>query len=161
MNSKEHFLRFLLLIVFLFLTSCSPAEPPTPIDIEPDYVNQQILIRAPAYANSFSPKDPIILELKYNSENEIIFPNNYNLKIFKNADGKWIEIEEKPIERYPHGNIVLSPENTMQVVYALGAHPKLLFFSEEYSLRIYVVGEMKVNGEVLQVAAYTDVMLSP
>ena len=52
---KELRLRFLVLSGLFFLTSCSSANTPPLIDIETDYVNQQILVRAPAYANSFKP----------------------------------------------------------------------------------------------------------
>jgi hypothetical protein len=151
-----------LLILFqVFLVSCSSSDDNPPLSFENKYINQQILLRAPDYSNTFSITDPISLELKYNSTNEIVFPNNYNLKIFeKTADG-WVEVKEKPTERYPPDDIVLSPTKYMPAVQVVPLFPDLLNPFVKHELRIYVIGNMKTGDGIKEVAAYTDVILHP
>jgi hypothetical protein len=91
------------------LVSCSSSVDAPPIDIEENYVNQQIVLRAPGHSNTFSTRDPIYLEFESNSNNEIVFPNNYNLRMFERRDGKWIPISEMPTTRWPEGDMVFSP----------------------------------------------------
>jgi len=164
MRSKKGILFIILLILFyqlLSLISCSSLEHDPPIGIEKDFINQQILLRAPSFSNTFSTIDPINLELKYNTSNEIIFPNNYNLKLFTQVNEGWIEIQEKPTVRLPSGNIIFSPTKDMPAVEDIFVSPELLDISQQYELRIYIIGDMKVDGDVVRVAAYTDVTLHP
>lgn len=151
----------LILICQGFLISCSRFESSPPISIDDGFINQQILLRAPDFSNSFKTTNPIILELKYNSNNEIVFPNNYNLRIFQRTDSEWIEIYEKPIERLPAGNVVFSPTKEMPAVEVIFLSPDLQKPGSKHQLRIYVIGDMKTNEGVKEVAAYTDVMLYP
>lgn len=160
-NKKRRLTFYGALLGLLLLVSCTPSEESALVPIEESYVNTQILLRAPSYSNTFRTQDPINLELKYNTSYEITFPNNYNLRIFENNSGKWVEIKEKPTERYPLGDVVLSPDKEMPAVQVVVLFPDLPFLERGYSLRIYVIGDMKANGEIVEVAAYTDVMLRP
>lgn len=125
------------------------------------FVNKQIFIRAPAYANKFKTSDLIILELKYDSNNEIVFSNNYGLKIFESTKDGWIEIKEKPTDRIPSGNIVLSPWAEMPATQIVMLYPDLPNLQRQYSLRIYVIGQMKGDEGTTKISAYTDITLSP
>ncbi len=150
-----------ILIGLFLLTSCASSERPPTINVDSKYINQQILLRAPKYANTYKTKDVITLELKYNSNNEIIFPNNYNLRIFEETINGWTEIKERPTERIPSGDVVFSPEKYMPAVEIVFLHPELPNPNEESFLRIYVIGKMKEGDEIIDVAAYTTIVLSP
>jgi hypothetical protein len=139
--------------------SCSSFADNSPVDIEKSYVNRQILLRAPDLSNTFGTKDPIYLELESNSNNEIVFPNNYNLRIFERSDGDWIPISEIPTRRLPEGDMVFSPmKKGRETTYV---DPDLKDFARKYQLRIYVIGDMKTDEGIKQVAAYVDVELHP
>ena len=150
----------MFLVVFL-LTSCNGSEDVSPVSIGEDYVNQQILIRVPDYSNTLKTADPISLELKYNSNNRIVFPNDYNLRVFERTSDEWIEIKQKPVERYPTDDIVLAPDREISIVQIVVVFPEIPNLEEKHLLRIYVFGDMEVNGDVVEVAAYTDVRLNP
>ena len=70
-----------LAILSLVLISCSPTEENL-VNIDPSYMNQQILLKKAGVLNTFKIDDPIFLELYYNTNNVIVFPNNYGLKIY-------------------------------------------------------------------------------
>lgn len=152
---------FCICIWLMLLTSCVVDEKKAPISIDDKYVNQQIIIRAPSYANTFKTKDFITLELKYNSNNVIVFPNNYNVRIFEEMTDAWVEIKEKPTERIPSGEIVLSPEKYLPAVQVVAFFPDLPKQDRAYSLRVYVIGQMKEKGEIKDVAAFTHIDLNP
>ncbi len=148
------------LIICLVFSSCSTKEENL-VEVNSDYINNQILIRIAGFANTFKTVDPIFLELKYNTSNEIVFPNNYNLRLFYQEKDKWIEIKEKPTQRYPEGDIIFSPKISMPIVESVVVFPDLPDLNEEYTLRIYVIGEMNIKERKELVAAYTEIKLSP
>ena len=147
------------ILVCLFLVSCSNPQNDTLIDIQDDYLNQQVILRAPTFFNTFKTANPIVLDLISNSSNDIVFPNDYNLRIFKRTNEGWIEIKEIPTVRLPKRDIVLSP--TTKAVEHLDVIPNLIDYSQSYQLRIYAIGDMKTNEGIKKVAASFDVTLSP
>jgi hypothetical protein len=150
-----------LALIQLLLVSCSNLDGHPPLSFDDAYLNQQILLRVGSFLNTFKTSDPINLELKYNSYDEIVFPNNYNLKIFERTNGTWAEIVEKPITRLPAGDVVFSPTKEMPAVYVIYLSPDLKNINTNYQLRIYVFGNMKTNEGIQEVAAYTDIELHP
>lgn len=149
------------LILIQLLVSCSNLDGHAPLSFDDAYLNQQILLRVGSFVNTFKTGDRISLELKYNSYNEIVFPNNFNLKIFERANETWVEIPEKPITRLPTGDVVFSPNKEMPAVYVIYLSPDLKNINTNYQLRIYVIGNMKTNEGIKEVAAYTDIELHP
>ncbi|MBK9007550.1 MAG: hypothetical protein IPM31_11225 [Anaerolineae bacterium] len=154
------------LILFLvaiqtLLSSCTNASNPPPLSFEDAYLNQQVLLRVSSYSNTYKTRDPINLELKYNSDQEIIFPYDYNLKIFERSDEMWVELKEKPTYRFPLSDIVLSPPIEMPAVQVVVFFPDLQNPFRKYYIRIYVIGNMKTNNGIKEVAAYTEITLQP
>jgi hypothetical protein len=86
-----------LLIVIIFLTgilvSCSSSRQP-PVTLDEKYVNQQILLIA-SENKIYTTSDSILLEMKYNSINEIEYPGDYFLRLFENTKAGWMEILRK------------------------------------------------------------------
>ncbi len=154
-------LMLFLVAIQILLASCSSASNLPPLSFEDDYLNQQILLRVPSYSNTYKTTDPINLELKYNSNKEIIFPYNYNLKIFERSDVMWVELKEKPTDRFPLNDIILSPTIELPAVQVVVLFPDLQNPFREYDLRIYVIGNMKTNDGTEEVAAYTEITLQP
>lgn len=153
--------QFLFVFQLLIIAACSPLGRDDPISINPKYVNDQILLRAPQYANTFKTNDSIILELKNNTHNTLTFPRNYNIKIFEDSKEGWIWISEKPTQRTPANDIVLSPKEESPVVEVVVVFPDLPDTNREYKLRIYVVGKMQEDEKLIEVGAYTDIFLYP
>ena len=161
MNTKIFIRVVVLLAACLFVISCAPKEKRL-IDVDPAYTNKQILLRTASFLNTYKTKDPIFLELKYNDTNEIVFPTNYNLRIFYKIDNnEWIEINEKPTRRFPEGDIVFSPNKQMPIAEAVVVYPDLPNLVDNYILRIYVIGDMATDQGTNKVAAFTEMKLIP
>ena len=147
--------------LFVLITSCKANEIHPLVNIPNEFVNQQINIRVAGYSTTYKNTDPISLELKYNSNDVIVFPNNYNLKIFELSNGNWVEIQEKPTERLPQDDIVLAPNKTLPAVHVVVLFPNIVDMNKTHKLRIYVIGEMQTDDGNQNVAAYTDITLGP
>jgi hypothetical protein len=100
------------------------------------------------------------LRMTFKTDTSIVFPNNYNLRLFINEDGSWIEIPEEPIIRLPEGEFVYDPLTSHQFP-VIFVSPDLEDKNISYSLRIYVSGEMDQENEPKTVAAFIDVSLHP
>lgn len=160
MRYKKSKVLILIILSASILVSCVSSRQP-PVTLDEKYVNQQILLRAPLYANTYMTSNPIFLELKYNSNKTITIPTNYNVKAFEKSKDGWIEINEKPVESNLPDEIVLSPDIELPLIQVVSFIPNLPDIYRKYKLRIYVFGEMKEEGEIVEVAAYTDVVLHP
>jgi hypothetical protein len=148
-----------ILLCQVLLAGCS-ANPP--LDFEDGYVNQQVMLSAPVLYNTFSTNTkqyPIYLEIRTTSKDEIVLPNNLNLRIFERKSGDWIEIPELPMTREPVGNVILS--STKQFIETTAAVPMLPDPTQKYRLLIYVSGNMKTEKGNKQVAAFVDITLHP
>lgn len=151
----------LIFAVALLISSCTTPKLNDPIQTEGEYVNRQIQIRAPAYANKFNTRDVVILELRYNSTNEIVFHDDYGLRIFEKVGDGWIEIKQKPTDRVPSGDIILSPRKEISAVQVVMLFPDLPDLERKYLVRIYVIGQMNSDGGKVEVVAFTDIVLQP
>lgn len=160
---KSHIIQIQVLILFfvILLVSCDSSEINDPIIMDEHYVNQQILLRAPSYGNTYKTNVPVLLELKYNSNNEITFPSDFNIQIFQKSSDGWIEINEFLTTRVPSNDIVLSPEKYMPAVQVIYFYPDLSNLDQEYFLRVYIFGQMIEAGESKEVAAFVEITLNP
>jgi hypothetical protein len=139
------------------LMACTPQEKSLPIEFDEDFLNQQITLKAPGFANTFSSGEDIYIEITNNSSTDVVFPNDYNIRIFSFSDNKWGEISEVSTMRLPEGNLTLSPNNNSLTIHNTFVAPNLLDLNRQYKLRIYVFG----NIDTTQVSAFTDVVLHP
>jgi hypothetical protein len=143
------------------LVACSTKESHPPIEIDKDYLNQQITLKAPSFSNTFRTAEAISIDITNKSPYEIVFPNDYNIKIFSYSDNEWVKIPEIPTTRLPAGDFVLAPNSNMLTIETTFVNPDLPDLKRKYNLRIYVFGDMKAKGESIEVAAFTDVTLRP
>ena len=141
--------------------SCTVAKEEPTIGIEKDYVNQQIRVLAPDNFNSFKSTSPVTLEIQYHATDEIVFPNNYNVRIFKQVKSKWVEVKEIPTVRLPKDDIIFSAEKGTATVRLFAVFPDLIEYAQTYELRIYIIGDMKMKQEIKKVTAFIDVTLHP
>jgi hypothetical protein len=140
------------------ITSCSPNKPP--IEFDSAYLNKQIRLIALKELSAFKTNEDVAVHLEYNTENKIVFPNNYNLRIFIQEQDKWIEIKEKPTVR-PENQVVLSPEIPTSYGQIVGFWPQLDDLTKTYRVRVYVFGDMTTSEGTKQVAAFVDFVLTP
>jgi hypothetical protein len=164
MDSMQKKVWFIVLLLSLTISACSTtgnaAEKP-PIDFQEAYLNQQIKLLVIPDWNTFKTTDSVGLKLLYNSQNRITLPENYNLRLFIKQDQGWLEIQEIPTERYPPGDIILSPDKSSLGDDIVAFNPKLADIKKQYTLRAYVFGNMETPDGIVKVGAYVDVVLKP
>lgn len=148
---------FIIFLSVLFLYSCSSAKRESLIPINEENVNNQIVLRAPNYANNFLIDHPVILELKNTTGMVVVFPRDFNIQLFVLDKKDWVEIKEQPVDRYPEEDVILSRDNP--IVQVLSVFPDYPGSNKDYYLRVYVVGELQDEMRTL-VAAYTDIKIS-
>ena len=152
------------LLLGLSMVACSVSESAgtkPPINFPSAYLNQQIELLVIPQWNTFKTTDSVGLKLLYKSENQITLPRNYNLRLFVQQTGGWIEIKEMPTERYPSGDIILSltmiPSSDDIVTFI----PMLPDVTKRYELGVYVFGDMATTDGIKKVGAYVTVVLNP
>ena len=151
----------IIMLVSFILISCSSNSPEIPpIKLDEVYVNKQIKLIAAQELNDFKTKDSVGLILEYNSENKILFPPNYNLRIFIKEDGKWLEIKEKPTIR-PENDVVLSPDVPISYGQIVSFFPQIPDITKKYTMRAYVFGNMTTKEGTVQVGSFVDFILIP
>jgi hypothetical protein len=153
----------LLLLLCFAVTSCSklqsaPDKPP--VEFNPSYLNQQIKLIAYKQLNPFKTDVPVSLHLEYDTTNKIVFPPNYNLKIFIRQNGRWDMIQENPSTRST-SPVILSPDTYLSYQQIVTFSPDLGDLTKTYFMRAYVFGDMTTTEGNKQVAAFSDFLLSP
>lgn len=155
---------FIGLLLSLALVACGADDVTVvkePVDFDGAYLNQQIqLIVIPKW-NSFKTTDDVAVKLFYDSENKIVMPRNYNLKLFIKQADKWLEIPEKPIERLPAGDVVLAPNAPAYANDMIGFEPILPDVTKTSVIRVYIFGDMTTPEGIKKVAAYAEITLFP
>ena len=151
----------LLGLTFFLITSCSminsgPDKPP--IAFDPAYLNQQIRLIPLKEMSAFKTEYPVAVLLQYTSTNEIVFPNNFNLRIFIQQNDQWLEIKEQPTTR-PKDPIILSRQALSRQIVMFS--PELDDLTKTYHMRVYVFGDMKTQEGTKQVAAFVNFVLTP
>jgi hypothetical protein len=152
---------FCILLLLFLLGACSTIIDTDPIQTHSDYTNQQIRLRTFDYNNSYKTSDAIFADIWNYSGKYIIFPNNYNIRIFELTKTGWEEISEKPTTRLPPGDFTFDPNNGSSSIATIVIIPDLLDLDRKYNLRIYVTGQMDENSEKIEVVAYKDITLIP
>jgi len=151
----------IVIVLILFLTSCSSIRASDPIEVNPEFHNDYISLRTDAFPNSFESGMPIIFSLIYDFDYEFHFANNFGIRIFEKTKDGWNEIGEVPTIREPQGDVVLSPEKDVPFPYLISVQPKLPDKYLNYNLRIFIFGKMKKGDEMIDVSASFDVKLRP
>ena len=153
----------ILLLHGLILTSCSSLavkQIDSPMEFNQAHLNQEIRLVMVKGLSAFKTNQDVAVLLEYDTVNEVIFPSDYNLRIFIQHDGGWIEIKEKPTIR-PNDPVILSPKIPSSHGQLVGFWPQLPDIKKTYNLRVYIFGDMKTKEGTEQVAAYTDIILTP
>jgi hypothetical protein len=147
-----------LIVLCFMLVACSSSveESSAPVNFDDKHINQEIVLVAPGYSNTFKSTDAISVEITNTSSYDVGFQNNFSIRLFLKSNNEWTEVAEVPTTRLPEGDVLLSPKAT-KTTYIM---PDLPRDADTYSLRIYVFGATKGNKE-FAVAAFTDLKLNP
>lgn len=166
-NGKISFMKRSILIPLVFficllITSCAsdiePDDPPVSFDSL--HINKEISMAASQEFNTFRTGDTIALFVLYNivdTDIEVVFPNNFNMRIFIKQSKDWIEIKERAKIRL-FDKVTLSPTNNRSLLIFTPVLPDL---NQRYEMRVYVFGEMVYPDGIQQVVAFVDFILRP
>ncbi len=158
MIPKKSPLLVILILVAIFLSSCTTLPPP--LSFDETYLNNQVILHALKQENTFRTKDTLLIRMTFNTKTDIVFPNNYNLRLFIEENDEWHEIYEQPRTRLPEGNFVFSPFTSHQFP-GFYVAPALPDFDKKHLVRIYISGEMENEKNTKTVTSFIDVLLFP
>jgi hypothetical protein len=147
-------------LLFLMTAACSAAyqrPSKSPINFDSAYLNRQIKLLV-VEQWPYKTNDSMAVLLEYKTTNVIVFPSNYNLRIFIEQGGEWVVIQEKPFP-CPEDPIVLSPD-TVTNNQIVAFWPQLDDLNKTYFMRLYVFGEMTTPEGIKAVAAFVDFVVT-
>lgn len=152
----------LLTISCFVLAACSGPQTPiaAPIDIDSAYLNSQIRLITVDQMWPLKTNDDLALLLESNTANKIVFPSNYNLRIFYQENGVWVEMLERPTTRY-QDQFIMDPDDPLSLYQIVGFWPQYPDPSKSYLMRVYVFGDMTTPEGVKVVAAFAEFFVRP
>jgi hypothetical protein len=131
-----------------------------PINFQQAYLNKQIHLIVVDEIWPLKTDAPLDILLESNTTNKIVFPSNYNLRIFYHENGKWIEIPERPTTTF-FDQVVMTPEEPLSYQQIVGFWPQYPDPNQAYYLRVYVFGDMTTPDGTQEVAAFVDFVVTP
>jgi hypothetical protein len=152
-----------LIITAVFLTSCTAdnikATDSSGIE-NIDTANTEIKIREiPGQPEVNSNNYPIPLQIINMSDSDIVFPNNYNLKVVtQDEKGEWVEVPN--CSQYAGDQIILPAVEGPQLGEVFVILPCMEEIKEVIKFRVVVSG-IKQDTKSDAVSAFIDLFLSP
>ena len=155
--------RAVLSLLLFAIAACSigiqrPGEPPLDFDLA--YLNQQINLLIVKGFGPLKTDGPLAILLEYNTTNKIVFPSNYNLRIFIQQDSEWLETLERPVI-WSEDQVILSPNDPSSYGHIVTFWPQLGDPNKTYNMRLYVFGDMTTTEGIKEVAAFVDFVVTP
>jgi archaellum component FlaG (FlaF/FlaG flagellin family) len=143
--------KMLLLVLSFLICGCTIVNS-DPIDMDSKNINRQIELTIIPEWNTFKKEDPITVSIKNTSDEIIIFPYDYGVRIFLFVDGNWVEIQEKEM---------LTKKEPISIIPGSTHHYSIFgdFYLQEDDIltRIYVIGQLEKNEK--QAAGYIELIL--
>jgi len=148
------------ILAMAVIPSCNPGDEGTGtklpgVDILLEDMNSQLRLYAPPEANSFAMKDNLAIVAENLSDQPILFPQDYGIKVFTQQDEQWMPVENA--FHYPSVETTLLPKADEPLGGKLIVLLPAVIGDQPISVRVVVVGQMGRDS----VAAYIDVMLHP
>jgi hypothetical protein len=147
----------------LIFTSCNntvndTSETLPGINIPAESLNTTIkLLDTPESLNSHKNGEVLMLNIINLSNEAVVFPENYGIKLFTKKDGAWIEV---PNNSYNAGDTFYLPTKDS---YPLGdlidIMPYMAGLTSPTTVRAVIIGHKE--NETEQVGAYIDVIINP
>jgi hypothetical protein len=131
-----------------------------PIDFDESFLNKQIRLRTGEPIWPLKTTDSLALLLEANAPDKIIFPNDFNLRIFYQEGEKWVELPERPVTRL-YDLVVMTPEEPASLYQIVDFWPEYPDVEATYYMRVYVFGDMSTPEGVKEVAAFIDFVVTP
>jgi hypothetical protein len=168
MKSKIFLLYSIIFWVTMSITGCSTQTEINSIDlpgisIPENQMNTKINLYAPPESNTFDQGDEVAVVVENLTESQIIFPEDYGIKIFtfSKSEKKWLLVENGM--GYPEGETVLLPKKQQLFGGILIVFYPIIDDSDQLTtIRVVVVGtiqDSKMDSE--NVGAYIDITLNP
>lgn len=122
-------------------------------------VNKIIQVSTPPELNSFQVGDPLSLVLENYSNEQVVLPQDYGIRIFQFVDGDWEQVENRM--EYSSSRKVVNPNNDLYQLVFVTVYPYIVS-DQKVNIRVVIVGNYS-NEETGnlgdEVGAYIDVIL--
>jgi hypothetical protein len=154
---------YLLCITILLLASCNTVQqdhtstfPGIAVPIE----NFNTIIQledSPQLLNTHKNGGDLDILVNNLSDEAVIFPENYGLKLFTNENNKWVEV---PNNSYNAGvSFRLPPQKEYPLGALVSVLPYIAGLETPVTIRVIVIGHQEKSN--LQVGAYLDIKIDP
>lgn len=155
---KMHLLAGLLALLTASCTVNFMLSSP-PVEVDPAYLNNQVrLVTVPLWPMKTNQFLSLILE--YRTDNEVVFPGDFNLTVFIQSDGSWMEIDDLTTG-IPSESVFLSPNDPSSYGQIVTFWPRLNDLNKVYCMRVYIFGDMKTSEGIKVVSAFADFTVRP
>ena len=155
--------KYLLIICILLLTSCTRQQIPLGskmpgIDLTLDQMNKEIKLEpTTGMMDTFEFDGVLELDLENISDQSIVFPSDFGVKIFMKQGVDWIPIKNR--FEYSDSTMILPPQKDYSFGPIVDVLPLLPSPSTSgTTIRIVVIGNVQGTGKA--VGAYIDIDLS-
>jgi len=161
-----------ILVAAQLLLACSPDRLPKKernllelVEIPAGNMNVLAELTLPESGNSYQIGDPILISLVNKSRHTLIFPADYDVRIFINEEDSKDWTELKNITEYAHSGErqiqPISKDSTGEVMFSV--LPDTGEISEPVVLRVVVSGSTPPSGDASgdPVGAYIEFTISP
>jgi len=150
----------------LFLTSCLALSAPKgmpDVGVPEEALNRKIRLLAPEGLNTFEINSSIAVVVEVVGSEDILFPPDYGITLFRYDDGEWAQVQEVPAT-YTHGDVILPPSQGNILLTGTAVTTPILPETDKVVLvRVFVFGRVMREGVVTDdvEGAYIDVVLRP
>ncbi len=156
-------MRLLILLITIIASSCSSQSANSDdwlpnIELpEKDFNSMVEIENFPDPPKYYKVGDTLAFIVRNRTSSNIVFENDFNVKIFKRINGRWEPVENKM--SYPEGNEILRDGKKYPPGLTLFVVPIMEGINEETTVRIAIIGEAESKSE--KVGAYIDVQYVP
>jgi hypothetical protein len=147
------------LILCACVSSSTISENYVPtLDFPIEKMNSSFIITDPVINNnSYKNDDILLLDLENRSENAIIFPGDFNLRIYQKVGAKWVPVKNNLA--YPQGDWFLPTYQEWKAGKGLGLVPYIPGLEKPSTIRVFASGKTETIQE--KVGAFIELTLYP
>jgi hypothetical protein len=130
------------------------------MDFATENLNSKLQLSAPPDWNNYDANNSVSLLVQNISNDQVVFPKDFNIRIYTYTDEKWVEIRN--ISEYIGDDVVLFPRSDTSLgETGVGFFPYLFGYKTPIELRIFVFGQIYKNDKATNewIGAYIDVTL--
>jgi hypothetical protein len=137
--------------------------PPLEMGIPADQINTKVVLydEKPTMGtgqNSYKNNEDLFLFIKNSSNQRIVLPGNFGVKIYYLEDANWIQVKNRTA--YPENDTLLLPDKEFNSGDVVVITPYIPNLQNPVLIRVMIAGHIQDHPDQL-VGSYLDVKINP